>query len=269
LKAEFSKWNPEAQKAFRARHDEVEADYTRKTQELAETRKAVEPLLTEVQRYLPVMQRLGFTPDRFLAESATVAHHLTGGTPQHQGQAIAYLMQLHKVPLESVLAAHGVNLNPGETVKADPNVQQSQQELFEVRQRQAALESRLQEFQVMQAQTQFEAIGASKDQNGTPLYPHWDRVKGTMINLVRQGLSTEWNDAYQKAVRLDDELYKQSLAQTQAAVADAEAKRRQEALDKAKKAQPVVTSAAAPAGGTERKGLDAHLAAALDKHYRE
>jgi hypothetical protein len=42
----------------------MEGDYTRKTQELAETRKSVEPLIQEVGKWSPYLRQIGLTPDR-------------------------------------------------------------------------------------------------------------------------------------------------------------------------------------------------------------
>ncbi len=269
LKAEFAKWPREVQEAFRNRYRETEADYTKKTQELSEARKAVEPVLAVTQRHQPFLQQIGYTPDRFVEESVAVAQRLMSGTPQHQGQAIAYLMQLHRIPPEAVLQALGVPLNPGETVAVNPVMQQLHQTQLELAQRLQSFEQRSEQTQRMMAQAEFDAIGQSTDQNGDRLYPHWDRVKDTMINLVANGQSDSWDKAYRKAVRLDDELYDSELQAAKQSVAADEAKRRQEAVDKAKKAAPIATTPTAPGGGNERKGLAAHLSAAMERHFQE
>ena len=267
LKGQFAKWPLEAQKAFRATYDQTESSHTRKTQELSEIRKAIEPTYSEVQRQQPFLQAIGYTPDRFLRESAAVAQNLMSGNPQSQGQGIAYLMNMYRVPPEAVLQALGVPLNPGETVQVNPAIQQLHQSQMQMAQQLQSFQKEYRDWQYNTAVQQFDEEGARTDQNGNRLYPHWDRVKDTMINLVANGPSDiTWDKAYRKAVRMDDELFEATFESERNRVIESEAQRRQAAVDKARKASPVVTTPSAPGGGQELRGLDAHLRAAMAKH---
>ena len=266
LKAEFAKWPPEVQKAFRARDDATEAEYTRKSQEVAETRKTHEPLLGEIQRQAPFLQQIGYTPEKFLAESAAVAQRLMMGTPQQKGDALAYLAQLHKVPPEAVLQSLGVSITQdGQAQAQPPELQQLRQQVFDLTQALGGLQQQQGQTERQRAQAEFEAIGQSKDDSGQSKYPHFGRVKETMVKLVANDLATTWDQAYKIAVRGDDDLYQQTVAaerQGEAAKAEAD---RVAAVAKAKNAQPVKSSSGAPGGSTSRKGLDAHLEAAMER----
>ncbi len=266
LKAEFAKWPPEVQKAFKERHDATEADYTRKSQEVAEQRKAHEPLLGEIQRQTPFLQQIGYTPEKFLAESAAVAQRLMQGSPQQKGEALAYLAQLHKVPAEALLQSLGVSITQdGQAQAPAPEFQQLRQELFQTQQALQQLQQNASNQETLRARAEFEAIGQSKDESGQLKYPHFGRVKETMVRLVANDIAKDWDQAYKTAVRGDDELYQQTIAserQREAAKAEAD---RVAAVEKAKKAGPVRTSPGSPGGGTTRKGLDAHLEAAMER----
>lgn len=268
LKAEFTKWQPEVQKAFKDRYGETEADYTRKTQELAETRKGIEPLIGEVQKWNPLFQHVGMTPHQFLAESAQVATRLLSGTPQERAGAIVYLANHHRIPPEAVLQAMGVptpQAGADGSMTVDPTVVQLRQQL-------SGLETRLQQMgqqeqlrQRQSAEAEFNALGQAKDEKGSAKFPHFERVKQTMIQLVADGLAPTWDEAYSKSIRLDDELHKQVVEQERTrALAEAEAAR-QAAVEKAKKTVSVKTSSGTPGGGTQVKGLDAHLGAAIER----
>lgn len=266
LKAEFAKWPAEVQKAFKDRHDATEADYTRKSQELAETRKTHEPLLGEIQRQTPFLQQIGYTPHQFLAESAAVAQRLMSGSPEHQGQALAYLAQLHKVPAEAVLRAMGVSITQdGQAQAPPPELQQLRQQVFQTQQTLEQFQQQAVQQERSRAQAEFEAIGQTKDDSGQLKYPHFGRVKETMVRLVANDIAKDWDKAYAFAVRSDDDLYQQTIAaerQREAAKAEAD---RVAAVAKAQNAKPVRTSSSAPGGGTQRKGLDAHLEAAMER----
>lgn len=269
-KALFAQLPPDAQKIVLEREKATEADYTRKTQELAETRKAFEPVIGEVQKLNPLLQQMGYTAPQFIAESAAVASNLLSGSPTDRANAIAYLVQHRQVPLPELLNALGIPLpQGGEGVQVrtpDPAYNQLHQTVLGLQNqlRQINEQKTLEERQ--RAQAEFDALGQAKDESGQPKYPYFDRVNKTMLQLVANGQAETWEAAYLKAVRLDDDLYKASVeAERQRVAAEAE-KQRQEAVNKAKKAGPVAKSDGTPHGGTALKGLDAHLSAALEKH---
>lgn len=269
LKAAFAKWPRDVQIAFRERDQAKDAEHTRKSQELSEERKAVEPLLASVTKHQPFLQHIGYTPDRFVEESVAVAQRLMSGQPQFQGQAIAHLMQIHRIPPEAVLQALGVSLNPGEAIQVDPASQQTQQELFLLKQQIEGIERSRVERNRADAQAEFDRIGLTKNDDGSPKFPLWDQVKEAMINIVANGVAESWQDAYDLAILRDPEKRAALLESERQRTMQAEQKRREEAVAKAKKAQHVETSPAAPSGGRALKGLDAHLSAALDKFYQE
>ena len=87
-----------------------------------------------------------------------------------------------------------------------------------------------------------------------------------MINLVATNQSDSWEDAYEAAMFMDPELRKAEIERKIADAVSVENKRRQEAVEKARKAGPVVTTPSGPGGGQDLKGLDAHLRAAMAQH---
>lgn len=268
LKADFAKWSPDVQKAFKDRYGEAEADYTRKTQELAETRKGIEPLLGEVQQLAPVLQRFGMTPHQFMRESAIVADRLSSGPPEQRGQALAYLAQLHQIPVGAVLQALNIPIpqvgHDGQLQPVDPAVSQLHQTVAGLQAQLRQMNEQRANEERQRAQAEFDALGQAKDQSGQPKFPHFERVRQAMIQLVASGQSDTWDDAYTKSVRLDDELYKQTVEAERARVAAEAEKQRLAAVEKAKKAQPVKSSDGAR-GAVQLKGLDAHIAGAMER----
>jgi hypothetical protein len=263
-KAKFAALPREAQEIVADRAKAMEADYTRKTQEVAETRKGIEPVLGEFQRLNPLLQHMGMTPQQFIAESGQVASNLLSGNPRDRAGAIAYLVQHRQIPVADVLTALGVPISQtGDALVADPVVPQLHQKVTSLEQQlrqmneQAALHER------QRAQAEFDALGQAKDDSGQLKYPHFARVSQAMIQLVASGQADTWDNAYSKSVRLDDELYQQTIAAEQAKIAADAEKARLAAVEKAKKAQPVKSSDGSPKGAASLKGLDAHIAGAM------
>ncbi len=257
LKAQFATWPPEAQKAFLDRHNAFEGDYTRKTQELAETRKAVEPLVQEATKWSPYLQKLGVSADQAFAQMLTTEYTLRTGTPEQRSQALAYLANLYGVPLP--------NSQTGEVEPTNPVITQLHQTVTGLQSQLRQLNEDRVQNERSRAQAEFDALGKATDQSGTLKYPHFQQVSNTMIQLVASGQADTWDAAYTKSVRLDDGLYQKTVEAERNRVLQEQEKQRLEAVDKAKKAQPVRSSDGAPKGASKLTGLDAHLAAAMER----
>lgn len=260
LKAQFVTWPRDVQQAFLDRHNAFEGDYTRKTQELAEQRKGVEPLVQEVGKWTNYLTQLGVRPEQAFSQMLTTEFTLRTGTPEQKASALAYLAQQYGVNLPSSPGGEG-QAKPA----FDPSVTQLHQTV-------AGLQSQLQQYkqqreadEYQRAQAEFNAFGQTKDTAGNPRYPYFDRVKDTIIQLVANGHADSWEVAYDRAVRLDDDLHRQTIEAERARVAAEAEKQRLAAVEKAKKAAPVRTTDGAPAGGVKLTGLDAYLNSALDR----
>lgn len=257
LKAQFAAWPPEAQKAFLDRHNAIEGDYTRKTQELAETRKAVEPLVQEVTKWSPYLQQLGVSPDKAFTQMLQTEYTLRTGTPEQRSQALAYLANLYAVPLP--------NSQTGEVEPTNPVISQLHQTVTGLQQQLRQISEQRTNEERQRAQAEFDALGKATDQNGSLKYPHFSQVNNAMIQLVASGQADTWDAAYAKAVRLDDGLYQQTVEAERQRVLQEQEKQRLEAVEKAKKAKPVNSSDGAPKGGAKLTGIDAHLSAAMER----
>lgn len=246
----------------------MQGDYTRKTQATAETQKQLEPITGEIQRLTPLLQHMRMTPQQFIAESGAVASNLLSGNPKDRAGAIAYLVQHRQVPIAELLTALGVPIpqaGPDGQMTVDPTITQMRQEVSDLRR---SLQQRDQQDQLQQrqqAEAEFNAIGQAKDEKGSVKFPHFERVRQTMIRLAADKLADTWDEAYSKAVRLDDELHTQVVEQErQRVLAEADAAR-QAAVDKAKNATSVRASSGAPGGAAQPKGLDAHISSAMER----
>ena len=269
-KAKFATLPREAQEIVTERAKAMEADYTRKNQELAETRKSIEPLIGEVSKLNPLLQQLRYTPQQFIAESGAVANNLLSSDPSHRAGAIAYLVQHRQVPIPELLDALGIPLPTAgdgqQQLRPDPVSAQLHQKVTGLEHQLRQFTERAETEELQRLQNEFTSLGQIKDDKGSAKFPHFDRVQRTMLQLVATNQASTWADAYTKSVRLDDELYQQTLAEERASVAAATEAARLEALDKAKKNKRTVISGGAANGGSKPSGLDAHLTAAMERN---
>ncbi|MBX9773391.1 MAG: Rieske 2Fe-2S domain-containing protein [Xanthobacteraceae bacterium] len=84
-KAAFATWPRDVQETVVARNGELEADYTRKTQEAADLRRTAEPLLKAIKPFEAYLNELapiiGQTPDTMIASLLGVEYQLRKGDP--------------------------------------------------------------------------------------------------------------------------------------------------------------------------------------------
>lgn len=253
-KAEISKLPPEAQRIVADRYREMEGDYTRKTQEIAEFRRHAEPLLQAVQPFQQYLTQIGTNPAQAVQALFSAEYNLRTGTPEQKVQALAKVASDYGIDLAA--------MSRGEGYQPDPLVNQ-------LHQRNQALEARLNQIEQFNQQSineqlasQVQAFQSAKNADGTAQYPHFERVRGVMSQLFASGQAQTLADAYEIAVKPINDAVAAELSARQAN-AD---KRRADEIAKAKKVNPVRSNGTAPNGATKAKGLDAILGEALDQH---
>jgi hypothetical protein len=264
-KAAFAQLPPNGQRLMMESYKRMEADYTRKTQDVAETRNAIQPFVQTLTDWSPYLQEMGLQPSQAFHNLLSVEHTLRRGSPEQKRSIIDNLLRDYQVPTSQTAPA-----DQASSEWQDPAVLDMSRQLSEVRneltQFKTMQEQRAQEAQMAVAQAEFNAVGLTKNQDGTPRFPHFERVKGTMVDLVSRGMADEWGTAYDKAVRLEDDLYTEVLADRERKALEAAEKRRQEAVNKAKGVTPPAkTTPTVHSGSVKPKGLDALLSDNLDK----
>ena len=188
-------------------------------------RKGVEPLLSKAQfadamnqalePYMTTIQGLGLKPEQAVAALAQADYTLRNSPPEQRYQ---YLVNL--------AAQYGISLGqsgqtgqmPQSTV--DPLVWQLQNELNNVR---GEVMGWKQQQEMAQNQTLLSEINNFADKA-----EHFEEARPTMIQLLQSGVAETLEDAYDKAIRLDADLFNrvQSAQQAQVAAKQAQEKNR-------------------------------------------
>jgi hypothetical protein len=256
----FAKQPRETQEFLLNRSKDMEADYTRKTQELSETRRAIEPMLNEVNQWEPYLKSVGVAPSVAFSNLLANDQILRTGTVEQKYQAAAQLAQDYGLDLAAL--AHF-----GETLpKVDPIISQLRQEVYDLKgfvgqQKQQTVAAR--ESAVV---SEIEGFISAKDATGNLKHPHFERVEPTMAKLIKDGTARDLNEAYEKALRLDDELYQETLKRERERMFTENEKSRKEALEKAKRATSVKAGSSMPKGSATGGDLDDLLSKAFASH---
>lgn len=244
VKSKFSTLDRTLQQFLLDRHSELEGDYTKKTQEIGETKRRYEKVDEVLKPYDEIAKRQG----------VDLAPHIAS--------ALQLYMNVQRDPVSVVrnyVLANKLTPQQLGLVGADPNedpaigalrnqLEQTQRELANLRQG-----------QVQQADSQLtdqiRAFKDAKDEAGALKHPYFDKVRLLMAPLVEQGKSLD--DAYNDVVWTIPE---HRQAQEKAALEKAQAEAKKEAdkarMEKVRKAKTAETLPSSDADkGTGRKSL--------------
>ena len=242
---------PEDQQNFMLQRErERDTLITRKTQELAEQRREVEGVAGVLAPYKEQMRAHGISEAEYISRLMSYDNALR----QNPQAAIGQLAQHYGINLSNDSGADWVDETP-----PDPQFQQLQQQLNTTNAELKSLKQGQINREHHQLVGQVEGFATETDSKGNLKHPHFEAVRERMGRLVNAGETTDLQEAYEKAVRMDDDLFKQTLQAERKAVATQEESRRKAAVDKAKKAAPGRTSGTPPSGSVKESDLDSIL----------
>lgn len=198
--------------------------------------------------YVPIMQQYGIAPETQVKNLMAAHHGLLTASPEQRLQMFARLATDYGVPLQALT---------GGQQAFDPQMGQMMQEL-------STLRNQFGQMRQANERAQQDAV-AAQIADFSKSAPHFERVRETMGGLLQAGLADSLKTAYDKAIRMHDDVWSEIQAQ-QAKEAE---KARQAEIAK-KRATAVSTKSSAPtaaaSGGKGGNGLRATLMSAFDEH---
>lgn len=235
------------------RHKEMEGDYTRKTQELADNRKQFETQFNEYQQF-----------NQMVAPFAQQWQMQGMSVQQGMGQLLSYAQALAQDPQGTVLhlaKQYGVDLESavGELPYVDPQVQAMQDQLQQTQSALQQMQQQQQESQQTAVVQQIQQFADATDEQGQPLRPHFETVYDQMVQLIQLGHAQDLETAYKKAVQLNPEIQ----ADMRKLEEEAAAKARQVKVLQARQAATVVESRSTESH-TPSMSLEEEIEAAFD-----
>lgn len=211
-----------------------------------EMRAGVQPLLTKAQYadqmqqaiepYMQNIRGLGIEAPQAVKALMEADNVLRHGSPQ---QKQAYFAQLAQ--------QYGINMSDVQVQPTDPNFYAIQNELAQVR-------GEVLNWKQQQENAQNEALLSEINQFQSKA-EYFEEARPTMIQLLNSGVAKDLDDAYQKAIRLDNDLFTkhQQASQGQADAAKREASNR---AAKAARAAAVSVKSSTPGAATSTKAQD-------------
>lgn len=207
-------------------------EYAYKREE--EMRAGIEPLRSKaqfadqineaIQPYMNTIQGLGIDAPRAIKALMEADHALRYSPPDQKRAYLANLARQYGIDLgDTGVASQGTPV--------DPNYYALQNELNSVR-------GEILTFKQQQEQAENQAL-LGEINNFATKAEYFEEARPTMIQLLQSGVAGTLEEAYEKAIRLNDDLYQQTQQRSQA---EAEAAKRESANRAAKAAKAAAVS---------------------------
>ena len=273
-KEAFKKLAPEGQEFIIRRHREMEARFTKKTQEIAAFRKEFDPVQKLLEPWKDRMQAKGYTPQSLITAWANVEKRLMDGDGVGVVASLVkgYGLDMGKIaqalglrPLARAPTQDGEQPAPVQNGDAThltlpPEITQTLQSLqqrLDAQDRDKADSARRAENSAVQkAEADLEQFKSAQDDKGQLLHPHFDDLETDMLLLAQAAIAARkpvppLTDLYETAVWANPSTRKAKLA------ADAkaqQAKSAEEARAKAAAAKKAGSSVTGAPGSGQATG---------------
>ena len=149
-----------------------------------------------ISPYKDYMSNLGVTPDVAFTNLLKTEHTLRMGTYQEKAEMLQKLAHDYQIDMNSLAG-----------VPYDPNMHNLKAQLEYTQSQLQASQNFRQSQEDVQIQSTIDEFAQSHE--------HFTDVQATMADLLERGFANDLNDAYAKAVRLDDNLFNKTVAQQQ------------------------------------------------------
>ena len=165
----------------------AEADAVRSVKE------ALDPLM-------PILQQYNITPQEWIKQAGQAHYTLASGSPQQKLDMFAKMARDYGIPLEAISQHQHGNV--------DPNINMLMQQIQQLSGQVQNVSSWREQAEQAQITNHIESF-----KSDTEHYPYFDEVRGTMAQLLERGLAPDLKTAYDKAIRMQDDVFEKWQSQ--------------------------------------------------------
>ena len=242
---DWGKLDPRLQEYIQQR----EADYAKGVSTYKNQWDMAAPVMESLRQFQPLLQQYGVAPQQWITQLGNAHAQLVTGTPQ---QKMAIFQQLAN--------DYGVNLGSlgGYENTGYDQFSQLSQELNQIKNQWGSFQAQQEAMEQTQLRSEIDSFKADK--------PYFEEVREVMAGLLQSGMADDLQSAYDKAIRLNDDVFQKVNAE-QAQKSEA-AQREKVAQAKAKVLSPKSTTptASTTSGGKSANSAREAILAAFDTH---
>lgn len=241
--------------------EQREADFAKGVSAYKTQWDQAQPLVQAMQPFLPELQQYGIQPQAWIQNLGNAHRTLALGSPDQKVAMFAQLATQYGIPLPEVYRSMAQPAQEGQQVQPQAAPGLDPQQFGYMAQTLNQLQNELQQFKHNQQQSQEQQLLQQINEFKGSVDPEtFEAVRGTMGQLLDSGVATDLKTAYDKAIRLHDDIWQKQQTQEQAKQAEAQRKadaereaQRQADLAK-KKAAASSPRSASPTGATTAGG---------------
>lgn len=225
-----------------------EADYAKGVSTYKNQWDNAAPVMETLRQFQPLLQQYGVAPQQWISQLGNAHAQLVTGSPD---QKLAIFQQLAN--------DYGVNLGAvtGQT-GYDPQFSSLAQELNQIKNQWGQFQQQQEMMEQTQLRSEIDSFKTDK--------PYFEEVREVMAGLLQSGMADDLQSAYDKAIRLNDDVFQKVNAE-QAQKSEA-AQREKVAQAKAKVLSPKSTTPTASAtnGGKSASSIRDAIMSSMDQH---
>lgn len=256
MQAEWDKASP----ALRQEIVRRESDFSKGIQQYKAVADRAKPLDDAVAPYREILKQHGMEEGASVRRLLDTHHALALGPVENRVGIINGIIGDYKLPVR--LAQQNANgewqLVDAPQPRPAPAPQQQQQDPRAIVREELANQ---------EVQRQLSDFMSAKDASGNVLYPHYEKVKDDMALILESGRAEDLKGAYDKAIRLHDDIWQAQQQATVAADAKKVAEAKRQAVARARSSAVSVVSST-PSGNMVATG-DKSLRDQLTENLRE
>ena len=225
-----------------------EADYAKGVSTYKSQWEQAAPILESLNQFQPLLRQYGVAPQQWITQLGNAHAQLVTGTPEQKMQIFQQLANDYGVNLGALTGQTGY----------DPQFSSLAQELNQIKNQWGSFMAQQEAMEQTQLRNEIDSFKADK--------PYFEEVREVMAGLLQSGMADDLQSAYDKAIRLNDDVF-QRIQSEQAQKSEA-AQREKVAQAKAKVLSPKSTTPTASATGGSKTASSAREAilAAFDAH---
>jgi hypothetical protein len=217
-----------------------EADYAKGVSTYKNQWDMAAPIVEAMRPFQEILQQNNVNPAQWISNLGNAHAKLVYGTPEQKLNTFAQLANEYGVNLGQLTGQQGY----------DPQFSNLAQELNQIKNQWSSFQSQ----QEMMEQTQLQSeIASFKDDK-----PYFEEVRETMAGLLQNGMANDLQSAYDKAIRLNDDVFQR--VQSQQTGKSEAAQREKVAAAKAKVLSPKSTTPTASTGNGGKSASSAREA---------
>ena len=226
-----------------------EADYAKGVSTYKNQWDMAAPIMESIRQFQPLLQQYGVAPQQWITQLGNAHAQLVTGTPEQKMQVFQRLAQ-----------DYGINLGAfnGYENPAYDQFSQLTQELNQIKNQWGSFQAQQEAMEQTQLRSEIDSFKADK--------PYFEEVREVMAGLLQSGMADDLQSAYDKAIRLNDDVFQKVQAE-QAQKSEA-AQREKVAQAKAKVLSPKSTTptASTTKGGNAASSIRDALMSSMEQH---